>query len=98
MCIRDSLDMLYTKLGDGVTQIPEDVEGIYTGLLSLANTLKTTTDTDTQYYFNTWSEVFENTNTLTTDREGEILANIIKLGDDKKLKIDEIEQKITGVH
>jgi hypothetical protein len=93
-----SLDMLYTKLGDGVTQIPEDVNGIYEGLLSLADALKTTTDSDTAYYFNTWSEVFENTNTLTTTREGEILANIIKLGDDKKLKIEEIEGKITEVH
>lgn len=93
-----SLDMLYAKLGDGVTQIPEDVNGIYEGLLSLADTLRTTTDADTQYYFSTWDEVFKNTNTLTTEREGEILANIIKLGEDKKLKIDEIERSITDVH
>ena len=66
-----------------VTQIRR-VEGI--SGLGLADALKTTTDSDTAYYFNTWSEVFENTNTLTTTREGEILTNIIKLGDDKKAK------------
>ena len=93
-----SLDMLYAKLGDGATQIPEDVNGIYEGLLSLADTLRTITDTDTQYYLSAWDEVFRNTDALTTEREGEILANIIKLGEDKKLKIDEIERSITDVH
>ena len=94
----NSLDILYTKLGDGAIQIPEDVGNIYESLISLADTLRTSVDTDTEYYFSTWDEVFKNTDALTTEREGEILANIIKLGEDKKLKIDEIERSITDVH
>lgn len=94
----NSLDILYTKLGDGAIQIPEDVGSIYESLISLADTLRTSVDTDTEYYFSMWNEVFKNTNALTTEREGEILANIIKLGEDKKLKIDEIERSITDVH
>lgn len=93
-----NLDILYTKLADGKTQVPGSVDAIHSSLMSMSDTLKRSTEEDTTYFYNSWSEIFTNTGTLTSTEQQEILGNIIQLGEDKKLRIDQIEAQITSIH
>lgn len=94
----DSLDMLYTQLQTGVTSVPESVGTIYDNLIALGDTLKKSTDEDTQYYYSSWQQIFTNVGTLSSTEQAEILSSIIQLGNDKKAEIDRIEQEITTIH
>lgn len=93
-----SLDMVYTQLENGTGSVPNSVEVIHEGLLSLADTLKKTADEDTQYYYSSWKQTFANTGNLSDSESARILSNIIQLGEDKKKEIDRIESEITAIH
>lgn len=93
-----SLDMVYTQLEAGTETVPGYAETIYNGLMSLADTLRTATDEDTQYYYAAWQETFNQAGTLTQEESASILNDIVQLGSDKKSEIDRIEDEITAIH
>lgn len=93
-----SLEMLYTTMETGAESVPGAVDSIYNSLMSLSDNVRTSTEEDTQYYYDVWSKVFANVGTLTSAEQQSILGNIIQLGEDKKTKIDEIEAEITRIH